>query len=128
MFEGNTKEARRLLSFLGAGGASVRRATVPGNVLLESAGAGAISVAADRLTELARRGVIARNSSAISLTDDGRALLRRLASEDPYQDQHRHLESAPILLPEGPGQVIVNGNESPLAQLARRRDKSGRPF
>ena len=123
-----TKETRRLLSFLGAGSASVLGASVPGNVLLESAGAGTMSVAADRLSELARRGIISRKSSAVSLTGDGRALLRRLSSEDPYQDQHRHLESAPILLPEGPGQVIVNGNESPLAQLARRRGKSGRPF
>lgn len=128
MVDPETRETRRLLSFLGAASAGVRPAAMPDKMLLESPERGVISVRAEQLIELARRGVVARTASMIRLTKDGAALLHRLSSDEPYQDQHRQLESESILLPDGPARVVINANESPLAQLARRRDKSGSPF
>ncbi|MGE0279963.1 MAG: DUF6456 domain-containing protein [Rhizobiaceae bacterium] len=116
------------MAFLAGGRASAREAASPGKVLLDCGERGIISVAADQLGALARQGLIARQNGALELTQDGRAWLARANGDNPFQDQHRELATVTILLPGGPGQAQVNINESPLAQLARRRGKSGVPF
>ena len=66
------------------------------------------------------------------LSSTGRAALKRMlaAGDDvsgPYAAQHREMENSPD--PDDPrNRVARNLAESPLAVLARRRDKEGRPF
>jgi hypothetical protein len=122
------KQMKRVLAFLAGGQAFAREAASPGKVLLDCGERGAIAVTAEQLGALARQGLIARQNATVELTPDGRAWLGRVNGDNPFQDQHRELTTVTIMLPEGPGPVQVNVNESPLAQLARRRGKSGVPF
>ena len=77
------------------------------------------------------------------ITPAGRAALKRLLAEEDarkagrtdsdarFADQHRDIDSREMPEPGKPGQrrsVRYNAAESPLAALARRRDKSGQPF
>jgi hypothetical protein len=58
-------------------------------------------------------------------TDEGRAFLGRQAAPkgaDPFRAQH-----SPLALHGGGGALLDEG-ESPLAWLARRKDRDGRPF
>jgi hypothetical protein len=77
------------------------------------------------------------------ITSAGRAALKRLLDEDrvpdaagfaeartPFADQHREWAERSIAEPgsEAPRRMRYNLAESPLAALARRRDKDGKPF
>lgn len=67
--------------------------------------------------------------ASLSITPEGRALLRRLATpagEDAFASQHR--ETIREVRDPGEKPVTVDANESPLAWLARRRDRDGKPF
>jgi len=122
------KQTRRVLAFVLAGPVAVRAAAIAGKLLLDGGERGVVGASSDHLAQLSRAGLLRCVGSALEMTDEGRALLRRAVSKDPFQDQHRDLATLPIMLPEGAGQATVNLNESPLAQLARRRSKSGAPF
>ena len=70
------------------------------------------------------------------ITAAGRAALKRLLAEEeaaragfaeaatPFSDQHREMSQAA----GARGRTRYNMSESPLAMLARRRDKDGKPF
>jgi hypothetical protein len=59
----------------------------------------------------------------------GRAWLKRqLASGDAFQEQHQQRTARQINLDGRLQTVTVNDNESPLAWLARRQDKNGKPM
>jgi len=122
------KRTIRVLRFLAGGSASASHAATTGKLLLTGGERGTIGVSADHLASLARAGLIMRKGSIFELAEDGRSLLRRSTSDDPFQDQHRDLSTVAIMLPEGAGHATVNQNESPLAQLVRRRSKSGVPL
>jgi Domain of unknown function (DUF6456) len=74
------------------------------------------------------------------LTTVGRAALKRMVDEDarqaggmaeaatPFADQHRTWDERTVTEPEGPRRVRYNLAESPVAVLARRRDKDGQAF
>lgn len=65
----------------------------------------------------------------LSITEAGRAWLRRAAAPkgaDPFQAQHA--EYVTQTLGKCSGSVRVNAAESPLAWLARRKDRDGRAF
>ena len=75
------------------------------------------------------------------ITSTGRAALRRMVDEDarragagfaeastPFADQHRTWGERMVPEAEGPRRVRYNMAESPVAVLARRRDKDGRAF
>jgi hypothetical protein len=88
------------------------------------------AVAAEDVRTLDDRDLIERSPAGYRISAAGRAWLKRsLAHGDPFQAQHsarradlRETEAAY----EQP--VIVNDAESPLAWLARRRDKAGVPL
>jgi Domain of unknown function (DUF6456) len=63
----------------------------------------------------------------LEITDAGRAKLKRAAAaaDEQFQAQHRDIDAAVI---EPIGAVTRNEAESPLAWLARRKDKDGRPM
>lgn len=69
-----------------------------------------------------------------TITAAGRAALKRLLAEDRtagdrgFAAQHGLYEMREIDDEDGPRQVRYNAAESPLATLARRRGKDGKPF
>ena len=83
--------------------------------------------------ELLRHDLVERagGSGALSISAAGRSHLRRRASElgTPFQDQQLDLVSEVRVEEAGERQrVVVNTSESPLAWLARRRDRDGEPM
>lgn len=88
----------------------------------------------DAVTELAAADLIVRrHDGGIALTDAGRAKLARLTAAkaagdiDPFRCQHGALARRPAGQREAAA-VIVNDAESPLAWLARRKGRDGRPM
>ena len=84
---------------------------------------------------LLRHDLIARGADRrISITPAGRAHLARRtiaragAPVDPFLGQHLDLAQRRIDAPYGPADVTVNDAESPLAWLARRNGRDGRPL
>jgi hypothetical protein len=119
MSDGHTNGvALRLLALLAGGPARIEPAR-PGTVLLSNC-KGAMAIASAVLQRLANGGKIERHGDRVSLTGMG-----AVGSDHDFQGQHRDL--APIVF-EGGASVAVNLAESPLGQLARRKDKEGRPF
>jgi Domain of unknown function (DUF6456) len=129
------RQANRLLRALAEPGASAKPTDIPRPNLIAIAGkrkgislaaahfpaaAGALLAGQDlaRWTQAAGRPVL-------EITEMGRAKLRRAAAPAPeqFQAQHREIEDA-VLEPHGP--VKRNEAESPLAWLARRKDREGR--
>ena len=55
-------------------------------------------------------------------------LVRRKTDEMAFRAQHGDLEAVVPAGGEGKAAVLVNRNESPVGQLARRRDRSGKPL
>jgi len=122
------KEMERAMRFLSSGSATVRLAASGTKLLLDGGGRGTIGVARESFSELARRGLVVKAGDMVELTAAGAAFTRRTAGANPFGDQHRALEQVPIQLPEGAALATVNLNESPLAQLMRRRSKEGSAF
>ena len=119
----------RILAFLAAGPAGVSELTAAGRVLIERDGGKRLAASRDAVAGLVRRGLAVRAGDVLELSPEGRAsVARRRPGANPFGDQHRDLRAAVI---EDQGErrpVTVNCNESPLANLARRRDRAGRPF
>jgi len=84
----------------------------------------------DAAKEAVSRGLAAWDGAGrLTLTDAGRAFARRLAAPaeiDGFIAQHADIERRAI--DKGAPPSLVNESESPLAWLARRKDKGGRPF
>ena len=87
--------------------------------------------------------IVCRKTGRIAsyeITSAGSAALKRLLGEadrsrigmaeasTPFGDQHRIWETREIADDSGPRRLRYNAAESPVAVLARRRDKDGRPF
>lgn len=87
-------------------------------------------IAAGDVQELLARDLIAASPAGYRLSDSGRAWLKReLAAGDRFQAQHSVRRAGLYENEDGENQVvIVNDAESPLAWLARRKDKSGAPL
>ncbi len=87
---------------------------------------------AERLiaADLVRR----RGDGGVEITEAGRAhlardVLTRSAGEiDPFRGQHLRLASADTETPAGRARLTVDMAESPLAWLARRKGRDGRPL
>lgn len=115
----------RLLLFLSLGAACASE-LAGGKTMLDRGDGKRIGVDADLLRRLERRGLLDSADGRLELTGDGMAAARRLKAgrESGYQDQHREIE----MRGGGSSAVTINLNESPLAQIARRRDRSGAAF
>lgn len=118
----------RLGRHLAAGPGKVVAAASAGKVVVKRDDVGAITLSAATLVAMARSGHIERRGGTVVLTPGGHARLRRGEGGDGFQDQHRMLEAATLAGPAGPEHVVVNLAESPLAQIARRKARDGRPF
>lgn len=124
------KEMPRVVRFLSTvGTAAVRPAAKDGMVLLDGGERGTISAASATLALLARKNIIRQTNGRLSLTAEGAALAKRAeAPQDPFRAQHMELGGMTISIDRGAEEVQANLSESPLAQLARRRGRDGKPF
>ena len=75
-----------------------------------------------------------RGDGGFDITEAGRAHLARAALAraggeiDPFRGQHLRLASADAETPAGRARLTVDLAESPLAWLARRKGRDGRPL
>ncbi|CAN2535142.1 hypothetical+protein [Methylocapsa aurea] len=136
--ENNARALRRLLEAMSEPGAEAKRDPLGARFFIVAAPRKGVTVARARLSEsiadaAAAQGLArwdgAGEARRLRLTDEGRAHLRRLAAPaqvDPFLAQHSAL--APRVVDEGARPTLVNEGESPLAWLARRKNRDGRPF
>lgn len=82
------------------------------------------------LGRAAAQGLISRRGAVLSVTPEAEAFVRRALIEPDraFQDQHRDLREAQMLVDGARQAVRVNDAESPLAAIARLKDRAGRPF
>jgi len=84
--------------------------------------------------ELIGAGFIRRTGAVIAVTAEGAAWVARChaaaraAHIDPFAAQHLAIATRDIDGPDGIQSVAVNDSESPLAWLARRKDRDGLPL
>lgn len=107
--------------------------TVPleagGGLTLRTKSGETVHIASAAVTALASEGLVARTDGLLQRTAEGRAFLKRALSqipEDGFAAQHRHVVARTI--EPGAAPLPTNAAESPLAWLATRRDKAGRPM
>ena len=135
------RHARRLLETLAREGASARETDARPGFLAVSAPAkhssGRItsvlaSLPCTAAEPLIARGLAAWRGGTLVSTPEGLSFHRRLAASEQggsataFAAQHRDLSRETRDAGEAP--VTVDANESPLAWLARRRDREGAPF
>jgi hypothetical protein len=131
------RQADRLLRALAEPGASAKATDIPRPGLLAvSAKRKGISLVAAHFAAAAGAHLVAQDlarwseaggRAMLEITETGRSNIRRSAAPalEQFQAQHRDIE-ATLLEPHGP--VRRNEAESPLAWLARRKDRAGRPM
>ena len=114
-----------LLHFLAAGPATlVARAEGECELVAEH---GMRRIAASRLADLEASDLIVRADKRIMLSDAGRARYARMtAAAEPFLAQHGGVGRAPRS--EGVNAELMHEAESPLAWLARRKGRDGRPL
>lgn len=139
-----SRAALRLLAALSAvGTAVIADPTREGMMILRAGGAG-VSLGrghhpASAAEELVRAGLAERlaegapatsGRAAVTISEPGRAHLRRQAAEPDgaFLAQHARIVSAEIEGEAGRARVQMNAAESPLDWLRRRRDRDGEPF
>ena len=97
-----------------------------GSVTL-GAPSGPQTVAAAAVAAMVREGLLARCREGVARTAEGRMALRRALAEvpeDAFAEQHRER----VARPGGEDAVAQNAAECPLAWLATRKDRDGRPL
>lgn len=129
----------RLLETLAEPSASAAPSDLEDATLVVLAPRNGVTVVRARLPDEAGKMAVAQGlavwmregaSRRLRLTEEGRAFLRRRATDDealdPFRAQHgEHERRAPE---KGVRPALVNEAESPLAWLARRKGADGRPF
>jgi hypothetical protein len=101
-----------------------------GETTLLKAGGRTASFSPAIVAEAIRRGLAIAEGRHLAATPEARNHLRRLLAggEAPFAGQHRDLVQAPHVRDGVRETVTVNRLESPLAALARLRDRSGAAF
>lgn len=134
--ESLARATRRLLQALSEPGARGAANEIEAGTIVVLASRNGVTLARAKLPLRVAESAVSRGLAAweaedgarrLRPTEAGRAHLRRLtAPVQPFLAQHAPLVSRP--LEKGAPPTIVNEGESPLAWLARRKDKDGRPF
>lgn len=127
----DNRRAVRLLGLLEGKRAAVVPAAGGGAMLLAFAGERTVKCDAGDLEALKAAGVARAvtddGENYLSITDTGRALLRR-ARAGTVRGQHEMPRQAEVEMPGGRQAVTVNDAESPLTALARLRRPDGAPW
>lgn len=119
----------RVILFLASGAASLSRLSQADKCLLERRDAKRLSITRAVLAQLLRDDLVVLSAGRLGLTVAGAARAKRqMSGDDPFQNQHRDLSVEHLVGEQERRTATVNNNESPLANLARRKDKSGVPF
>ncbi|PWB81875.1 MAG: ATPase [Methylocystaceae bacterium] len=136
--DATARAARRLLQALNEPGARGARSDVDERMIVVAAPRNGVTIVRASVQRSAADHAIAAGlakwegegkSRRLLLTEEGRAHLRRLAAPkqaDVFLVQHSRLELR--ALEKGAPPALCNEGESPLAWLARRKDRDGRPF
>ncbi|MCB1444670.1 MAG: hypothetical protein KDJ87_02415 [Rhizobiaceae bacterium] len=122
---GMDRPAARLLRFLGNGGCRISESA--GRVRLARPDGGEISVTAAAMAACLRQGLAVRRGERLFATPEARSWLRRFLAgrEEAFLDQHRVVEVAELRQDGETRAVRINAVASPLAALARLRDRGG---
>jgi hypothetical protein len=123
------KEIVRLLRFIAKGAAEIVETQTSDRLVLESGAYGTISATRSVVKFMLSQGLGALSKGKVSISDAGRAWLRRFeCTDDPYAGQHR--SEATIAIDDECGSIQVRSNdaESPLAMLRNRKDAKGLPL
>ena len=119
------KSVARLLRLLGNAGC---RLTGDGTGLrLATPGGSDSPVASDVVAACIRRGLAVQRGGKLFATREARSWLRRYISdrEEAFLDQHRTVEQAELGAGEERQTVTINVTATPLAMLARLKDRTG---
>lgn len=126
-------EASRLLARLGEPGAYARPDPLVEEALVTRRGGDGISVGSGRFAAASGRTLAAADlatwnaaGTRLTISEAGRARLRREArpGDLAFADQHREL----AVVQGGAGPTLRNAAENPLAWMVRRRDRDGAPL
>lgn len=126
-------EASRLLARLGEPGAYARPDPLVEEALVTRRGGDGISVGSGRFAAASGRALAAADlatwnaaGTRLTISEAGRARLRREArpGDLDFADQHREL----AVVQGGAGPTLRNAAENPLAWMVRRRDRDGAPL
>jgi hypothetical protein len=126
----NTKDIVRLLRFVGNSGCRLvpaRSGEQEAACRLSRPDGEEQPFAAAVIAEAASRGLVLRRDGKVYATAEARSFVRRYlaAREEAFLDQHRVIEIAEVVEDETVRPVRVNAAESPLALLARLKDRDG---
>jgi len=126
-------EASRLLARLGEPGAYARPDPLVEEALVTRRGGDGSSVGSGRFAAASGRALAAADlatwnaaGTRLTISEAGRARLRREArpGDLAFADQHREL----AVVQGGAGPTLRNAAENPLAWMVRRRDRDGAPL
>lgn len=123
----NVREWTRVARFVERGAVDVRPAAKAGRSLLDGGDRGTIGTNSEILKGMSDRGLIHLADGKVYLTAEGGAFLRRQDGGD-FLPQHRDIDIQMVPTTSGPQRVEVNLAESPLGQIARRKQRNGEPF
>jgi hypothetical protein len=118
------QQVRRVLAFMGREEVTLE-AAANGAATLHGA-RGVVGVPMAIIALLVEQGLVERNGDALRVTEAGK--LARQEPVDRFQAQHRTIEQTRMETADGWETVSINLAESPLGQIARRRDKEGRRY
>lgn len=123
------REMRQLLRYLSQGAAGIIAEGRTAETTLRRNGENARAFATALVADAVARGLILRHGRNVALDFPGRSWLKRtLAGDDGFAAQHGERRQAVMDVDGARQAVTVNAAESPLAALARLKQKDGRPF
>ncbi len=129
MKEIDARQTTRLLKVLAQAPCPVRPAASEGRLLLERPDGAPVAIAIATIDAAVRAGLVRRDGERLVLTGDGRMAMRRTeAPADSHAAQHRETIDVVLRHKTGLEAATINLAESPLALIARRKDRNGRPF
>ncbi|MFC5583989.1 DUF6456 domain-containing protein [Nitratireductor kimnyeongensis] len=125
----HARERCRCLRFLQKGVAWLQPGAKEASVLLDGGERGTISILLDVLKALEKDDLVSVREDQVALTAAGIACARRLAAkQEPFASQHREIERRVLHQAAQKRFITASLSESPLAQLANRRMRNGKPF
>lgn len=123
------RERKRMLRHLLRGPGLIEPSANPERPLLRLAEGGAVSIARAEIAKMMQEKLLSFEGEMLALTEAGLAQARRnQARRAPFREQHAQLEMHRFDEDGTIVEALVNTAESPLSNLAQRRNRNGEPF